>query len=169
MDYKQEIKQLLTKLGGVLIANRVFISDGIEIRIEFQKLLISRFGNTLGELLGEGVGFNPPEGLSENALMTGLSRLEHEIDEYFSQNNNTIDAYYLLKVRWACFYSALLNKTGALVKFANIGLDYHKRTDNTSWHRTSDEWNYLINQSQDFTIAFNSLKQTIKEYEVQRD
>ena len=42
------------------------------------------------------------------------------------------------------FYSALLNKTGALVKFANIGLDYHKRTDNTSWHRTSDEWNYLI-------------------------
>ena len=85
MDYKQEIKQLLTKLGGVLIANRVFISDGIEIRIEFQKLLISRFGNTLGELLGEGVGFNPPEGLSENALMTGLSRLEHEIDEYFSQ------------------------------------------------------------------------------------
>ncbi len=169
MEYKLEINQLLTKLGSQLLTSRGSHSDPIEIRIQFGILLKDRFGETLGSLLGEGVGFSPPEGLSEDSLNAGLSRLEHEIDKYFSQSVSKVDAHYLLKARWACFYSALLKKNDLIIKYAEIGLKYHDVTDNTSWHRTTDQWKYLINQPESFSKAFNSLKEILKENEVQRD
>ncbi|MDZ4669048.1 MAG: hypothetical protein SGJ00_14365 [bacterium] len=162
MEYKQELKELFFQLGLKLLKNRNNES-GFEVRIQFEKLLLSKFGDVIGGLLSEAVCFSPAGGLNHDNLYTHLFNLSEKIENYFSQENNVIDARKLLELRWACMTSALLNKKDDLVKFSIIGLKYHDKTDNSSWHNTTAEWNFMINNPTEFINAMSALKEYLNE------
>lgn len=162
MNYKNELKELFSKLGISLLKSRNDLRD-IDIHIEFSRLLTDRFGSTLGSLLDEAVGFYPRNGLGSENLIEHLNQLKNEIDTYLFEDQETVDAFILLKIRWACLCAALLNKKQQLIELSNIGMKYHDKTDNISWHRSTNEWNYMTTQTEEFIEAVKVLKELLNE------
>ena len=132
----------------------------METRMKFRKALESglktEFGDTVGEILGDIIGYFPSTGLDKSALTK--MRVADAIEIESSISASKVDGGTLLLVRSNAIVSALLGDIQGVQRWAATGLEWCAKVEGGGWNTTTPEWDWLRENPEEFSRLVIELK-----------
>lgn len=121
--------------------------------MKFRKALESglktEFGDTVGEILGDIIGYFPRTGLDKTALIKMRDADAIEIQSSISASK--VDGGTLQLVRSNAIASALLGDIQGVQRWAATGLEWCTKVEGGGWNKTAPEWDWLHENSEEYS------------------
>jgi hypothetical protein len=128
----------------------------MKFRRAFESGLKVEFGDTVGEILGDIIGYFPRTGLDKAALTTMRDAYAIEIQSSISARR--VDGGTLLLVRSNAIASALLEDTQGVQLWAATGQEWCIKVDGGGWNATAPEWDWLRENPEEYSRLVIELK-----------
>ena len=132
----------------------------METQIKFRKALESglkaEFGDTVGEILGDIIGYFPSTGLDETALTK--MRNANAVEIQSSISGSKVDGGTLLLVRSNAIASALLGDIQGVQRWTATGSEWCSKVEGGGWSSTTPEWVWLHETSEEYSRLAIELK-----------
>ncbi|MFP5356869.1 MAG: hypothetical protein ACLGHI_00255 [Gammaproteobacteria bacterium] len=122
----------------------------------FEAGLKADFGEIVGKLLGDAIGYFPSSGLKHEALKKNLEEDSALITSSIKAGN--VDGGTLLKIRSNVIASALLGDTKSVEQWSRIGLEWSDKVLGGGWNETFQEWQWIIANTEDYSQLISDLK-----------
>jgi hypothetical protein len=122
----------------------------------FEAGLKGDFGEVVGGLLGDAIGYFPSTGLQPTALRKMLGVDSAAITA--SINARSVDGGTLLLVRSNVIASALLGDTAGVQQWSRVGLERCSKVDGGGWKGTASGWQWILDNTEEYSQLVSDLK-----------
>ncbi len=133
----------------------------MKFRKAFEAGLKAEFGDLVGEVLSDAVGFFPSVGLKPEALRTMVQEDTTTIAP--SINAGTVDGGTLLKIRSNMLASAILKDAQGIRHWSGVGREWCQKVDGGGWKGTAAEWEWVSDNADEYSKLVSALKQFLNQ------